>query len=129
MWARRCAFIAARYAVVAMALVIAPYLRAQYATVYQADVSVVPRLAGRVVGGIENVPVADARVELRSSDWKTVLKATKTDANGDFSFGAGSSGKLFYIQVSSPGFDPCRLRVRISQHAKSKLVIHLVIAT
>lgn len=117
------------FAVAAMTLVIPPHLRAQYVTVYQSEVSVVPKLAGRVVGGIDNVAVADARVELRSSDWKTVLKTAKADANGDFSFGAGSIGKLFYIQVSSPGFDPYQLRVRISQHAKSKLVIHLVIAT
>ena len=129
-WRLRWIFSACCWAAATVALVVVLPVHAQgYTTVYQAKLAVVPRLAGTVVGGIDNAPVAGARVELRSPDWKTALKTTQTDANGKFSLGGDSNGKLVYIQISSPGFDPYQLRVRISQKSKSNLVIHLVVAT
>ena len=121
---------ATRCAIAIVILAAVPHARAQgYAVVEQARVSVVPRLAGHVAAGITEEPVADVRVELCSPEWKTVLKSIKTDRNGDFSFGTGSNGELFYLRLSSPGFDPYQFRIRIDTHAKSKLVIHLVVAT
>ena len=124
-----------RWAVIVMGsfvlLVDGPCVHAQgYETVQQASISITSKLTGHVVVGIELEPLAGARVEICSSGWKQVLKSSQTDRNGDFLFDdPAANGKLFYVRVSAPGCDPYQLRVRVNKHAKSKLVIHLVIAT
>ena len=97
--------------------------------VEQKEVSVSHALAGHVaVLGTEE-PASGVTVELYSSDWKTVLASTKTDAKGHFSLEKPRNGKLFYIRLSAPGMNIYQLRVRIDSRATQELKIHLSVAT
>jgi hypothetical protein len=119
-----------RCAISIVVLAVVPHAWAQgYAVVEQAHISVVQKLAGHMDVQVSREPAPNVRVELCSPDWKTILKSTKTDGDGDFSFDDAPGGKLFFLRLSAPGFDPYQLRVRVNKQAKSKLVIHLVIAT
>ncbi len=102
-----------------------------YATtlVVQREISVSRALAGQVLVKGTDEPADGVTVELRSSDWKTVLASTKTDANGHFSLEPPKGGTLFYIRVSGPGMDIYELRVRINKHSAKELTIHLGVAT
>ena len=102
-----------------------------YATtlVVQKEISVSRALAGQVLVKGTDEPADGVTVELRSSDWKTVLAATKTDAKGHFSLEPPKSGKLFYIRVSAPGMDIYQLRVRIKKQVAQELTIRLSVAT
>jgi hypothetical protein len=109
------------------------FLAAQtgYATalVVQKEISVSRALAGQVLVKGTDEPADGVTVELRSSDWKSVLASTKTDAKGRFSLEPPKTGKLFYIRVSGPGMDIYQLRVRIDKHSTHELAIHLSVAT
>jgi hypothetical protein len=102
-----------------------------YATtlVVQKEISVSRALAGQVLVKGTDEPADGVTVELRSSDWKTVLASTKTDAKGHFSLEPPKSGKLFNIRVSAPGMDIYQLRVRIKKQATQELAIRLSVAT
>jgi len=102
-----------------------------YATtlVVQKEISVSRALAGQVLVKGTDEPADGVTVELRSSDWKTVLASTKTDAKGHFSLEPPKSGKLFYIRVSAPGMDIYQLRVRIKKQVAQELTIRLSVAT
>jgi hypothetical protein len=102
-----------------------------YATtlVVQKEISVSRALVGQVLVKGTDEPADGVTVELRSSDWKTVLASTKTDAKGHFSLGPPKSGKLFYIRVSAPGMDIYQLRVRIKKQVAQELTIRLSVAT
>jgi hypothetical protein len=97
--------------------------------VVQKEISVVRTLAGHVLVQGTNEPVPGVTVELRNSNWKTVLTSTKTDENGYFSLEKPATGKLFYIRLSAPGMDPYQLRVRIKMQAARELIIRLSVAT
>lgn len=99
---------------------------AEQELVIQDRVSVSSTLAGHVMVG--STPAAGVTVELYSSDWQMVLASTKTDTTGHFSLQKPAKGKLFYIQLSSPGLKPYRLRIRLKKHSPPELVIHLSVA-
>jgi hypothetical protein len=105
--------------------------QAGYATtlVVQKKISVSSALAGRVLFGAMDEPADGVTVELRSSDWKTVLASTKTDEHGHFLLDQPKTGKLFYVRVSAPGMNIYELRVRIKKRAKQELTIRLSVAT
>jgi hypothetical protein len=102
---------------------------AQTAVFVQEKVAISRSLAGHVEIGITKVPAEDITVELCSSDWKTVLTSTKTDANGHFSLEKPKTGELFYLRLSAPGVNPYQLRVRLKKHGPQELKIHLSNAT
>jgi len=97
--------------------------------VVQKKISVSRALAGHVLVQGTDEPANGVTVELRSSDWKTVLASTKTDEKGYFSLEKPAAGKLCYIRVSAPGMDIYDLRVRINKQAAQELTIHLSVAT
>jgi hypothetical protein len=97
--------------------------------VVQQEISVVRTLAGHALVWGTDEPLPGVTVELRSSDWKTVLTSIKTDENGYFSIEKPATGKLFYIRLSAPGMNLYQLRVRIKTHAAPELTVHLSVAT
>jgi 5-hydroxyisourate hydrolase-like protein (transthyretin family) len=97
--------------------------------VVQKEVSTSRALAGHILVRGTDEPASGVTVELRSSDWKTVLATTKTDEKGYFSLEQPTTGKLFYIRVSGSGMDIYDLRVRINEHAADGLTIHLGVAS
>jgi len=78
-----------------------------YATtlVVQKEISVSRALAGQVLVKGTDEPADGVTVELRSSDWKTVLASTKTDAKGTF--------PLNLRRAESSSTSECRHRVWI----------------
>lgn len=97
--------------------------------VIQEKVSVSDGLSGNVDVMGTGEPVIGAKVELYSSDWQTVLVSAATDGRGHFSLDIPTNEKLFHVQISSPGMNPYRLRVKIKKHADQGLLIHLNVAT
>jgi len=119
------------YRLVILAMVLFLAVGTGYSTtlVMQREVSVSGALAGRVLVRGTDEPARGVTVELRSSDWQTVLASTKTDEQGHFLLEQPKTGNLFYVRVSAPGMDIYELRVRIKKHAKQELTIRLSIAT
>jgi len=96
--------------------------------VTQKEISVSRALAGYVLVWGDQ-PASGVTVELRSSDWKTVFKSTKTDEKGYFSLGPAAIGKLYHVRVFAPGMNIYELRVRIKKRATKELTIHISVAT
>jgi Carboxypeptidase regulatory-like domain len=97
--------------------------------VVQKEVSVSRTPAGRItVPGTEEA-ASGVTVELRSSDWKTVIASTKSDAEGHFSLKQAEKSGLFYVRFSAPGMDIYQLRVRIDKHGAPELEVRLSVAT
>jgi hypothetical protein len=63
-------------------------------------------------------PLPGAKVEEFSCNWKTALRTVQTDAGGTFSLAPVKGRKLYYIQVSAPGFNPLRFRLKRRMYAK-----------
>jgi len=63
-------------------------------------------------------PLPAAEVEEVSSDWKTVLRTVRTDASGTFTLVPVKGRKIYYIQVSAPGFNTLRFRLKKKRYAK-----------
>jgi hypothetical protein len=70
-------------------------------TVVQKEISVGRALAGHVLVQGTDEPAIGVTVELRSSDWKTVLASTKTDEKGYFSCAVEAAGRAREAGISS----------------------------
>jgi len=121
---RRCLFLFST-----VFLLIVPLASAQNELIVQEKPSVSSLLSGHIDIQITGAPASGVKVELYSSDWQTVLASTATDGSGYFSLGKSQNNKLYYVQVSSPGMNSYRLRVRVKKHAAHDLMIHLSVAS
>jgi hypothetical protein len=74
-------------------------------------------------------PISGALVEELSSEWKEVLRTTKTDPTGKFSFAPVKGRDVYYIQLSMDGFDPLRIRLKIDPKLGKNLRLKLKVAT
>jgi hypothetical protein len=63
-------------------------------------------------------PLPSAKVEEVSSDWKTVLRTVQTDAGGTFTLAPVKGRNIYYIQVSAPGFNSLRFRLKRKRYAR-----------
>ena len=97
--------------------------------VEQRWVSVSRSLSGQVAVLGTDEPVSGVTVELCDPGWKQVIRSTRTDNNGHFSFEQVAKSKLFYLRVSAAGMNIYQLRVHIDKHAGQELNIHLSVAT
>jgi hypothetical protein len=101
---------------------------AQYQLVELGDVQLAKSLAATIQDST-GTPVRNAVVEEFSSDWKTVLRTSSTDRDGKFSFTPEAGRKIYFIQVSSPGFDPLRFRLQVDTKHGAVLKVKLTVAT
>jgi hypothetical protein len=71
------------------------------------------------------------RVMLRDCDQdpKHILASTTTDANGHFAFPEAKKAAAHYLHLSSSGFDPMQVIVKVSRLARSAPHIQMHIAT
>lgn len=102
-------------------------IAAQY-RIELADVETAKSLAATIQDPT-GAPIPQALVEEYSPDWKTVLRSTSTDRNGQFSFKPAHGRKMYFIQISAPGFDELRLRLRVDHKHGRSLKLDLTIAT
>jgi hypothetical protein len=110
-------------------LVLVPiHLHAQYQIIEIERVQLARSLDAEVFdpGGS---PISGALVEEFSSEWKEVLRTTKTDATGKFSFAPVKGRDVYYIQLSMDGFDPLRIRLKIDPKKGKNLRLKLKVAT
>lgn len=103
-------------------------VNAQYQVIEMADVQLVGSLSG-LVQDPAGSPMEDVLVQEFSPDWKTVLLTSRTDAHGRFSLAALQGRKIHCLQLSTPGFDPLRVRVRVDRKRGGSLKVKFVIAT
>jgi len=74
-------------------------------------------------------PIPGALVEEFGSDWKGSLRSTKTDEKGVFTFTQVKGRAVYYLQLRKDGFDPLRVRVKISRIRGKNLQLRLEIAS
>lgn len=103
-------------------------IAAQYQLIELADVQSAKSL-GAIIQDPTGAPISKAQVQEFSADWKTVLRSTSTDSDGSFSLTPVRGRKIYFIQVSTPGFDPLRFRLHVDAKRGTSLKLKLTIAT
>jgi hypothetical protein len=89
------------------------------------------QLANSVSATIQDpagAPVPNAVVQEFNADWKTVLRSSSTDTHGKFSFTPAPGRKIYFVQISAPGFDPLRFRLRVDTKRGASLKLKLAVA-
>jgi hypothetical protein len=109
-------------------LCLPPKINAQYQIVERADLPLANSLSADVQDPVGS-PLANVLVQEFSPDWKTVLRTSATDNHGRFSLASIGDRKIYCLQLSTPGFDPLRVRVRVDRKRGTSLKLKLVIAT
>ena len=103
-------------------------INAQYQVIELANVQLAKSLSA-VVEDPAGSPLSNVLVQEFSPDWKTVLRTSATDDHGRFSLANVPSRKIYCLQLSTPGFDPLRLRVQVDRKRGANLKLKLTIAT
>ena len=101
---------------------------AQYQIIELADVQLVKSLSA-MVQDPSGSPLTDVLVQEFSPDWKTVLRTSATDNHARFTPAGVQGRKIYCLQLSTPGFDPLRLRVQIDRRRGVNLKLKVTIAT
>lgn len=81
------------------------------------------------VEGPTSEPLGNVVVDEFSSDWKTILCSTKTNAAGVFSLVQVRGRRIHHLQLSAPGFNPQRVRVKVDSKRGKHLKLKLTLAT
>jgi hypothetical protein len=103
-------------------------IAAQYQLIELADVQLAKSL-GATIQDPAGAPIPKVLVQEFSADWKTVIRSTSTDTDGRFSFTPVRGRKIYFIQISVPGFDPLRFRLQVDVKRGTSLKLKLTIAT
>jgi hypothetical protein len=103
-------------------------IRGQYQVVELADVRLAKSLSA-VVQEPTGSALTKVLVEEFSPDWKTLLRTTVTDKHRRFSLATVQGRNIYCLQLSSPGFDPLRVRIQVNRKRGGNLELKLVIAT
>lgn len=74
-------------------------------------------------------PVPKVIVEEYDAGWKQPLRSTTSDGTGRFSFAPVTGRKIYYLQLSAPGLNPLRVRIRLVRRHRPSLTLQLVVAT
>jgi len=116
------------FAAISALLCFSARVAAQYQLIELADVQLAKSLDATIQDPI-GVPIPKALVQEFSADWKTVLRSSSTDTDGRFSFTPVRGRKIYFIQISAPGFDPLRFRLQVDVKRGASLKLKLTIAT
>jgi Carboxypeptidase regulatory-like domain len=103
-------------------------IEAQYQLIELADVQLAKSL-GATIQDSTGAPVPKTTVQEFSADWKTVLRSSSTDAHGRFSFAPAPDRTIYFIQISAPGFNPLRFRLKVDTKRGANLKLKLTVAT
>ena len=101
---------------------------AQYQLVELADVQLAKSL-GATIQDTSGAPIPEALVQEFSADWKTVLRSKLTGTDGRFSFTPTQGRKIYFIQISAPGFNLLRFRLQVDGKRGTSLILKLTTAT
>jgi hypothetical protein len=100
----------------------------QYQVVETANVQLVKSLSA-VVQDPEGSQLKNVLVQEFTPDWKTVLRTSATNNHGRFSLATVQGRNIYCLQLSTPRFDPLRVRVQVDRKRGASLKLKLVIAT
>lgn len=115
--------------IVAVAAIFIPLaLSAQNQTVEISNLQLANSVSATVQDRTGN-PVPRVTVEEYDAGWKQPLRSTRSDGAGKFSFAPVAGRKIYYLQLSAPGFNPLRVRVRLIRRHRPSLALQLEIAT
>src|SRR5579885_444782 len=103
-------------------------IEAQYQVIELADVQLA-KSVGATIEDPNGAPVPKAVVQEFSADWKTVLRSISTGTQGKFSFTSTPGRTIYFIQISAPGFDPLRFRLKVDTKRGASLRLKLTVAT
>lgn len=103
-------------------------IAAQYQLIELADVQLAKSLDA-TIQDLTGAPIPKALVQEFSADWKTVLRSTSTNTDGRFSFTPVRARKIYFIQISAPGFDPLRFHLQVDVKRGASLKLKLTVAT
>jgi hypothetical protein len=101
------------------------------------EIDVLPLQTVKSLAGVVTVnghPVPWASVVECSSDWKSAIRKTSTDAQGRFALATVEGRKIYYLQFSAlrPDINPARMPVKISRVWGKKSLdirLHLGVST
>jgi hypothetical protein len=96
-------------------------------TIEIAKVQSAPTLSALVHDSAGN-PLNGVSVVELSSDWKSSLRSTKTGPDGRFTL-SGADNRIHHFQFSLPGFNPLRVRIRVSPERKDELQLQMWVST
>lgn len=74
-------------------------------------------------------PIPRVTVEEYDAGWKQLLRSTTSDGTGKFSFAPVTGRKIYYLQLSAPGLNPLRVRIRLVRRHRPSLTLQIEIAT
>jgi carboxypeptidase family protein len=103
-------------------------VRAQYQVIELSDVQLAKTLSA-VVQDPTDSPLSNVLVQEFDPKWKTVLRTSATDKTGRFSLAPVQGRRVYCLQLSTPGFDPLRVRVQVDSKRGTNLKLRLEIAT
>lgn len=101
---------------------------AQYATVEIAKIRVVSALSG-TVRDPSGAPIQGATVAEISPDGKVIIQTTTTDQAGTFAIVSTAKKKVYDLRISSAGFNPLIVHLRVSKWTKKLLSLKLELST
>jgi hypothetical protein len=103
-------------------------IEGQYQVIELADVQLAKSVGATIQDPAGN-PVPKAVVQEFSADWKTVLRSSSTDTQGKVSFAPVPGRTVYFFQISAPGFDPLRFRLKVDTKRGASLKLKLTVAT
>jgi hypothetical protein len=101
---------------------------AQYQIVDLADVHLAKSLSA-VIQDHQSSALTNVLVQEFNPDWKTVWRTSAIDNHGRFSLATVHGRKTYYLQLSTRGFDPLRVRVQVDRKRGASLKLRLMLAT
>ena len=97
-------------------------------TVEISKIQIARTLTGTIVDSSDSA-LRGVQVLEVSSDWKTVLRATTTDSNGNWSLAPMPKQQIYYLRFNAYGFNPLQVRVELNDRKGKDLRFKLPIAT
>jgi hypothetical protein len=70
-------------------------------------------------------PMQGVLVEEMGENWKGLLRSTRTDATGRFSFAPVKGRKIYYFMLTIPNFDQLQFRMRVSVFSRKPLKVRM----
>lgn len=65
-------------------------------------------------------PIAEMTVSDNTSDWKTILRSTRTDSKGRFHFSRQSGKTIYYLRFDHQLFNPLELKLKLDKNTPQR---------
>lgn len=76
-----------------------------------------------------DTPISHVKVEEMDAGWKHLIRSSETNTDGQFRLSSTPGRKMHYLQLSSYGFNPLRVRIAVSPQKGKDLKLEMHVAT